>query len=100
MLCVDKGCTLEDLSGAMNDRDGWRVRMSLGNPCCQSDLMMMTMMMRNSMPSNISYISLEYLTNNYAQVIITSCDTRSIIKRNSTGLNSNFLFFDRLSYQG
>ena len=23
-LCADTGCTLEDLPGAMNDRDGWR----------------------------------------------------------------------------
>ena len=26
LLCTDIGCGLEDLSGAMNDRDGWRER--------------------------------------------------------------------------
>ena len=25
-LCADTGCSLEDLMGAMDDRDGWRVR--------------------------------------------------------------------------
>ena len=25
-LCADTGCSLDDLPGAMNDRDGWRVR--------------------------------------------------------------------------
>ena len=25
-LCVDTGCSIEDLPGAMNDRDGWRER--------------------------------------------------------------------------
>ena len=25
-LCADTGCNLEDLPGAMDDRDGWRKR--------------------------------------------------------------------------
>ena len=35
----------DDLSGAMEDRDGWRERESQGNPCYQHDFMMMMMMM-------------------------------------------------------
>ena len=38
-LCADTGCSLEDLLGAVDDRDGWRE--SQGNPSCQPDLMMM-----------------------------------------------------------
>ena len=40
-ICADTGCSLEDLPGAMDDRDGWRVRESHGDSCCQRDLMMM-----------------------------------------------------------
>ena len=37
-LCVDTGCSLEDLQGVKDDRE--RKRESQGNPCCQCDLMM------------------------------------------------------------
>ena len=37
-LCTDTGCSLDDLPGAMDDRDGWE-RMG-GNSCCQHDLIM------------------------------------------------------------
>ena len=37
---VDIGCTLEDLPGAMDDRDRWRERESQENPCCDHNLMM------------------------------------------------------------
>ena len=37
-LCVDTGCSLEDLLGAMDDRNRWRERESQGNLCCQYNL--------------------------------------------------------------
>ena len=40
-LCMDTGCCLEDLPGAMYGRDGWRERESQENLCCQPDLMIM-----------------------------------------------------------
>ena len=33
-LCADTGCSLEDISGAMDDRDGWRERV---RKICASD---------------------------------------------------------------
>ena len=37
-LCADTGCNLEDMEGAMNDKEGQ------GNPCKEYDMMMMMMM--------------------------------------------------------
>ena len=37
LLCADTGCSLKELHGAMDDRDGWRERE--GNPSCQCTLM-------------------------------------------------------------
>ena len=31
-VCVDTGCSLEDLLGAMDDRDRWGVRVRKKNP--------------------------------------------------------------------
>ena len=39
-LCVDTGCNLEDLLGAMDDRDGWMERES-GKYVLSVDMMMM-----------------------------------------------------------
>ena len=54
--CADTGCSLEDLPGSMDDKDGWRAREiererkgargNLGIPCCQRDLVVMVMMVR------------------------------------------------------
>ena len=38
-LCVDTGCSLEDLPEAMNDRDGWRER---ADPYWQHDMKMIS----------------------------------------------------------
>ena len=43
-FCTDTGCSLEDLTEAMDDRDEWRERDSQGNPCKPRDMMMMMMM--------------------------------------------------------
>ena len=40
LLCVDTGRSLEDLPGAMNDRDRWREE-NQGNPCGLSILIIM-----------------------------------------------------------
>ena len=40
-LCADKVCSLEDLPGAMDDRDGWQERV---RDICTSSVMMMMMM--------------------------------------------------------
>ena len=37
-VCVDTGCSLEDYTRAMSDRDGWRE--SQGELCCQQHFMM------------------------------------------------------------
>ena len=45
-LCADTGCSLEGLTGAMDDREGWwereRERESMEKRCYQNDLMMMS----------------------------------------------------------
>ena len=38
-LCADTGCSLEDLPGAMDNREGWQE--SQGDPCWWCDMMMM-----------------------------------------------------------
>ena len=36
-LCADKGSSLEDIPGAMDDRDGWREK-GQGDPCWRRDM--------------------------------------------------------------
>ena len=43
-VCADKGCSLEDLPGTMEGRDGWRQRVRYN--CAERDMMMMMMMIR------------------------------------------------------
>ena len=38
-VCLNTACSLEDLQGAIDDRDGWRE--SQENPCKQRDLIIM-----------------------------------------------------------
>ena len=63
-LYSDTGCSLYNLPGALEYRDGWRERErereSQGNPCCQCDLMIL-MMFNTKIKTCHSAKSLEYL---------------------------------------
>ena len=67
-LGVDTGYSLEDLPGAMDDRDEWsererereRERESQGNPCWHRYLMMMMMMIKNNICFCVSLLSSHY----------------------------------------
>ena len=61
-LCTDTGCSLEDLTRVMNDRDIWRERErerereSLGNPCELHEIMMMMSLIQSFLRSSWKYI--------------------------------------------
>ena len=50
-VCADTGCSWGSLSRAMNHRDGWIENQ--GNMCCQQDLMMMILSLRNKLIKEI-----------------------------------------------
>ena len=77
-LCADRGCSLEDLLEAMDDRDGWGERES-ENWCFYE---------RQVLKSRVGCDS--------SSQSRLGCDTRSIFKQSKAYLNSEFCF----SYNG
>ena len=68
-LCVNTGCSLEDLLGAMDDKDGWRKRESQGDACWQHDMVVMITSSISSWPARNERVLQAHLNIQYLNLI-------------------------------